>query len=98
MVGKESQRYSEARYYLGLSRFHQGDRTDAQKLWSGMIENCAEDPWVYRADWAWSTIQQRTSNGGKRQTSFAVSGKGNSPLGRIGYMGPENPDLSPRGE
>ena len=61
-------------------------------------ELSAEDPWVYRADWAWSTIQQRKKNDGKRQTSFSAGGKGNSPLGRIGYMGPENPDLSPRGE
>ncbi|MEE8467907.1 MAG: hypothetical protein V3T22_05600 [Planctomycetota bacterium] len=52
-VGEESPRYSEAHYYLGLSRFHQGYEAGAQKHWSGMIEHCAEDPWVYRADWAW---------------------------------------------
>jgi len=84
---RKHRRYSEACYHLGLALFHQKKKDKAVDVWKKLIEDCDEDPWIYRADWA---VANATEKGG--QTSFS-SGKRSTPLGRIGYMGRKNPDL-----
>lgn len=88
---KESDRYSEARYYEGLALFHLDKRDEAMQVWKSTITACSQDPWIYRADWAYTTIKR----GGKRGV-FSSAGPKNSLLGRIGYMGRSNPDLKKR--
>ena len=85
-ISDQSSRFSEAQYYLGLAKFHGGDRDAALETWQEMITACSEDPWVYRADWAHSGVTQ-----GNRG-AFSTGGPGTA-LGRIGYMGRRNPDL-----
>ncbi|MHC4955555.1 MAG: hypothetical protein ACYTGZ_17020 [Planctomycetota bacterium] len=89
---KNSNRFTEARYYEGLALFHLGKKEDAQKIWASTIKACSQDPWIYRADWAYCNSK---ANGGRRMFS---SGAGNrtSLLNRIGYMGSPNPDLKKR--
>lgn len=86
---KQSHRYSEARYHLGLAHYHLGRRKEAMKIWKEMILSRPQDPWIYRADWAYTNIKDGV-RGGRLITG---AGTGNSPLGRIGYMGGRNPDL-----
>lgn len=87
-----SNRYTEARYYEGLAHHHSGDVAKARQIWKSTIEGCAEDPWIYRADWAYCNAGQK--RGGRRgRVVFSSNRKGDSLLGRIGYMGRRNPDL-----
>lgn len=88
---KESNRYSEARYYQGRALYHLGKKDEAMKLWESTIKACSQDPWIYRADWAYTTLKQDGARG-----FFSRSGPKNSLLGRIGYMGRANPDLKTR--
>jgi len=88
---RDSNRFTEARYHLGLALFHQGDTKQATALWKATIKACSEDPWIYRADWAYCNAK---SSG--RRRSFSSSGSRTSGLNRIGYMGRRNPDLKPR--
>ena len=81
-------RFSEARYHLGLARFHQDAIDDARTSWKELVTTAPQDRWVYRADWAWSVAKQQ-----KLQRAFATGGKGTL-LGRIGYMGRPHPDLA----
>lgn len=89
---KASNRYSEARYLAGLERFHADDKPAAQRIWAAMIGGCSQDPFVYRADWAYANSKREGRSG---MTTFRSGQKG-SPLGRIGYMGRDNPDLQKR--
>ncbi|MAG56853.1 MAG: hypothetical protein CMJ83_11220 [Planctomycetes bacterium] len=86
---KESARYTEARYHLGLALFHQDRRDEAIAVWKDTITGCSQDPWIYRADWAFCHAQQKGT--GRR---FSSRGQRTSLLKRIGYMGRRNPDLS----
>ena len=73
---KESNRYTEARYYEGLALFHLGKVEAAQKVWASTIKGCSEDPWVYRADWAYCGSKAKkgrrmfSSSGGSRSTAI----------------------------
>ena len=87
---EKSNRFSEARYYEGLAAYHRGGEKKAMEIWKSTITNCGQDPWVYRADWAYSKIKD-----GPRR-SFSTRGERSSLLNRIGYMGRGNPDLKPR--
>ena len=87
---EDSNRFTEARYYEGLAMYHLGDKKAAAKIWKSTIIGCDQDPWVYRADWAYSA-----SKDGDRRF-FSAGGNRTSPLKRIGYMGRRNPDLTPR--
>ncbi len=84
---EQSNRYTEARYYRGLAAFHGGDKEQAQKLWETTIKSCSQDPWIYRADWAYTGLKQG------RSRTMSSAGKRTSLLNRIGYMGRSNPDL-----
>jgi tetratricopeptide (TPR) repeat protein len=86
-VPATSNRYTEARYYLGLAYFHLDAKVDALKVWKETIKACSQDPWIYRADWAYCDVK----DGGKG--SYSSADPGSSCLGRIGYMGRRNPDL-----
>ena len=83
----KSNRFSEARYYEGLAAYHAGNEKQALEIWQSTITGCGQDPWVYRADWAFSGIKDGSRRG------FSTSGKRSSLLNRIGYMGRGNPDL-----
>ncbi len=61
-----SNRHSEAVYYRGLARFHLGERDAAVEEWRGLVTRCSQDPWIYRADWAYTECKQ-----GNRQGSFS---------------------------
>ena len=88
---RDSNRFTEARYHLGLALFHLGKIEKATALWKATIKACSQDPWIYRADWAYCNAK---SSGGRR--SFSSAGARTSCLNRIGYMGRRNPDLKPR--
>lgn len=80
-------RFTEARYYEGLAHFHLGDSDRALSIWKQTIESAPEGPWVYRADWAFSSL---------KETARALVTTGDervSVLGRVGYLGARNPDL-----
>ena len=87
----KSNRYSEARYLEGLALFHVGSKDKALEVWKSTIQGCTQDPWIYRADWAYCNAKQA----GKRR-SFSTRGPRTSLLNRIGYMGRRNPDLEKR--
>ncbi len=91
---KPSNRFTEARYYEGLAAYHRGDKKAATEIWQSTITGCGQDPWVYRADWAYTASKDDQRTGGFRV--FSTGGKRTSLLGRIGYMGRGNPDLEPR--
>ena len=74
--------------HRGLGQFHMGEKKVARKTWGGGIKTCSQDPWVYRADWAY------VNSKGRKRGGFSTAGKRNSLLNRIGYMGRRNPDLS----
>ena len=84
---KTHPRYAEARYLEGLALFHLGDLEAAKALWKQTIQSCSENPWIYRADWAYSSLAAPPS----RLMSTADARV--SPLARVGYLGPRNPDL-----
>ena len=86
-----SNRYSEACYYLGLAKYHTGQKDEARDIWKDSIESLRQDRWIYRCDWAYCAL----SKGSGRMT-FSSSAKRTSPLNRIGYMGRRNPDLARR--
>lgn len=88
----ESNRSTEARYFGALALYHLGEKKAALKLWKALAKATEEDPWVYRADWAYMTVKQA----GK--TSFSSGDEDRSPLGRIGYLGRNNPDLEGPGK
>ncbi|MBI2920549.1 MAG: hypothetical protein HYY18_05645 [Planctomycetes bacterium] len=83
----DSNRSAEARYFEALARYHLGEKKEALKAWKELAKSPDEGPWVYRADWAWMTVKQA----GK--TSFSTGDANRSPLGRVGYLGRDNPDL-----
>jgi len=86
---KDSNRFTEASYHLGLAHYHLDKKKKARKTWSACIKSCSQDPWIYRADWAYT---QSKESGSSR--AFSSAGKRNSLLNRIGYMGRRNADLS----
>ena len=88
----DSKRSTEARYFAALAEYHIGRKKEALKAWKELAKEKNEDPWVYRADWAYMTVKQA----GK--TSFSSGDNDRSPLGRIGYMGRENLDLKGPGK
>jgi tetratricopeptide (TPR) repeat protein len=94
-IPKQHPRYSEARYFLGLAQFHSGALETARATWQALIKGCPQDPWIYRADWAWCDTAEGQSPGGRRMFSSG-GGKRESLLNRIGYMGRRNPDLGVR--
>lgn len=79
---KDSNRYSEARYYEGLAHFHLQQQDEAMAVWKSTITGCSQDRWIYRADWAYTTIKQGGGRG-----FFSTAGPRHSLLNRIGYMG-----------
>ena len=85
---KESNRFSEARYYEGLALFHAGRKDDALEVWESTVTGCSQDPWIYRADWAYCNLKREGGRG-----FFSSGGPRTSKLNRIGYMGRRNPDL-----
>jgi len=85
---KGSNRYTEARYYEGLAHFHAGKERKALKTWKSTIQSCSQDPWIYRADWAYTNAKE-----GEGRRAFSSAGPRTSLLNRIGYMGRRNPDL-----
>ena len=92
---KESPRYSEARYVVGLAQLRRDSRRgklEALATWKALIDCCSQDPWVYRADWAYTQV----ASGSDGHGDFSTGGERISPLGRIGYMGRRNPDLDLR--
>lgn len=89
-VSEKSNRYTEAQYYSGLALYHQGQKKEALAIWKKVIQACSQDPWIYRADWAYSNVLAEQSG---QPRVFSTRGKKNSLLGRIGYMGRTNPDL-----
>ncbi len=86
---KDSNRVTEASYHRGLALYHLGAKKEARKTWSRCVKSCSQDPWIYRADWAYTQSKEKGNRRG-----FSSSGKRNSLLNRIGYMGRGNPDLS----
>lgn len=84
---KESNRHTEARYLEGLALYKLDEKDAALEVWSSMIKACAQDPWIYRADWAYCNVKDGSGS------MFSSDAKGSSLLGRIGYMGGRNPDL-----
>jgi len=86
---KASKRYTEARYFEGLAWYHLGEKPKALAIWKDTIKACAQDPWIYRADWAY------TESVGQRSLSFSTADQRASLLNRIGYLAPlmGNPDL-----
>jgi tetratricopeptide (TPR) repeat protein len=86
-VPEKSARHTEARYVAGLAQWHAGKRDAALRTWKQVIEGCSQDPWIYRADWAYTQAKQGP------KSSFGTGGAKVSLLGRIGYMGRGNPDL-----
>lgn len=88
----ESNRATEARYFAALALHHLGEKKEAMAAWKALAKTPAEDPWVYRADWAYMTVKQ------SGKTSFSSGDANRSPLGRIGYMGRDNPDLKGAGK
>lgn len=90
---EDSNRYTEARYHLGLALYHQGRVEPAREVWKATIKGCSQDPWIYRADWAFCN----TAEGAEDQRAFTSTGPRRSLLSRIGYMGRRNPDLEAPG-
>jgi len=89
---QDSPRYAEARYHEGLALYHVGKRKSALEVWRSMVRSLPQGPWVYRADWAYTTAIE-----GERR-EFSALGKRTSVLRRVGYP-VENPDVTrPGGE
>jgi tetratricopeptide (TPR) repeat protein len=92
---EEGARAPEARYFLGISLFHLGEHAQARATWKKLIEQYGEHPFSYRADWAYT---QTTDEGlAAERSSFTTEGP-KSLLGRHGYMGRKNPDLTRRSD
>ena len=90
---KDSNRYTEARYHFGLGLYKAGRTDEALAIWKATVEKCSQDPWIYRADWAYTNVKEG-KRGGRRV--FTTRGPKTSLLKRHGYMGRRNPDLEPR--
>jgi hypothetical protein len=88
-VPRTSNRYSEARYITGLADYLLGNKQAALKCWKETVVECAQDPWIYRADWAYTNVVDGTEG----VMMMSGPGKRTSLLNRIGYLGPPNPDL-----
>lgn len=86
----DARRYTEARYYLGLAHHLLGETKAALDTWASTVKACAQDPWIYKADWAYTNVKEAGS--GRRM--FSTAGPKTSLLGRHGYMGNQNPDLT----
>lgn len=84
---EKSSRYTEACYFVGLAHFHQDRKDRATEVWKSTIQKCAQDPWIYRSDWAYYNCKA------PKKRRFVGGGDKNSLLGRHGYMGRRNPDL-----
>lgn len=87
---KDSNRYTESQYLLGLAQFHLKERDAALATWKALATGCGQDRWVYRADWAYCGVTD------DRGGAFSSEDESPSLLGRIGYMGRRNPDLKRR--
>lgn len=89
-IPKKSNRYTEAQYFKGVAQSQNGDTKLAIATWKDLITGQkVHDNWIYRADWAYC----QSLGGSGMMSSF---GKRTSLLGRIGYMGRNNPDLVKR--
>ena len=77
---EKSNRYTEARYYEGLAHHLLGDDRRARAIWKTTLGAREHGPWIYRADWAYATLEKDPA-------------KQKSLIGRIGYFGLRNPDL-----
>lgn len=88
-IGKSSNRFSEARYYIGIAEYLLGHKENSTAIWKSLIKECTQDPWVYRADWAYTNVME----GDQKRTVLSPNDKRVSLLNRIGYAGPKNPDL-----
>ncbi len=86
---KESARYNESQYYLGLAYYHLKEKEKAIKTWKSMIENMPNDRWAYKADWAYTHVVEPLPRWG---FSVVDGAKRTSPVGRAGYLR-TNPDL-----
>ncbi len=51
---------------------------------------CAQDAWIYRADWAYTNVKEGKRKG---RRVFSTRGPKTSLLNRHGYVGRRNPDL-----
>ncbi len=91
---REHRRFAEAQYRLGLAHYHGGESAKALEVWKALVVGCPQNPWVYRADWAYTSVKSGSSGGG----GFSTAGPRSSPLNRIGYMGRSNPDLEKPGK
>lgn len=88
---KDSQRYTEARYYEGLAWHLLGKKKKARRIWKDTIEAHPEDPWIYRAD----RVHWSSKAGPARAGTFMISGgRRRTPLGRISYLAWRNPELN----
>lgn len=80
-------RYAESRYYQGLALYHLGEKEKALSVWKETIQVCSQNPWIYRADWAYTNVTDPP------RTTFSTADKSTSVLNRVGYLGAPNPDL-----
>ena len=86
-IGPGSPRYTEAMYYRGLAFHHLSDGESALSTWREVITSCQQDPWIYRADFAHSSVlKPNPASGNSRRDPTSV-------LGRTGYLHPYPPDL-----
>lgn len=84
----ESNRAAEAAYYRGVALYLLGTKDEALATWKKLVETHDAGPWVYRADWSYTTVK-----GGGPGGVVMSGGPRTSLLGRIAYMGEPNPDL-----
>lgn len=81
---------NEVDYRRGIVLYHLGHRDTARAVWLALIQRFGEDRWSYRADWALAGSGKDADSKGGISTG---DGK-KSALGRHGYMGRKNPDLT----
>jgi hypothetical protein len=55
-IEKSSNRFSEARYYVGVAEYLLGHKANSTAIWKSLIKECTQDPWIYRADWAYTNV------------------------------------------
>jgi tetratricopeptide (TPR) repeat protein len=82
-------RKSEAAYVVAVAQFGLGEIEQAKQTLRNVIETGPEGPWVYRADWGLSSIENPTKH------SWTTADP-KTALGRIGYMGRLDPDFAGR--
>lgn len=80
-------RRAEADYLVAAAQWGLGRSDDSKQTLRELIANGPEGPWVYRADWGLTSIEQPT----KRSWSTTDP---KTQLGRVGYMGRINPDFA----